>query len=123
MSRTWSTSCGAPIRLPSRDRPAGSQLVHDDRVISGALVAEVDRLNHEGAITIRRAETARLYQRRILWPTWNSSGKEWQAGDVARGVVVAEGVKGGGRVGRRRTGWIGGIAIPEIGGIDKSDLC
>jgi hypothetical protein len=86
---TRSTSCDAPIRPPSRDRPAGSQLVHDDRLISAALIAEVDRLYHQGATTIGMAETARSYRRRIPWPTWNSSGKEWQAGDVAPAVLIA----------------------------------
>ena len=71
------------------DAWAGSQLVHDDRLISAALIAEVDRLCQPGAITIGRAETALSYRRRIRWPTLNSSDKEWQAGDVAPTVAIA----------------------------------
>ena len=67
----WSVPANARV-----ETPAGTQLVHDDRLISAALIAEVDRLYHQGAITIGRAETARSYRRRIPWPTWNSSGKE-----------------------------------------------
>ena len=65
----WSVPANARV-----ETPAGSQLVHDDRLISAALIAEVDRLYHQGAITIGRAETARSYRRRIHLPTWNSSG-------------------------------------------------
>jgi len=73
----WSVPANARV-----ETPAGSELVHDDRLISAALIAEVDRLLHQGAITIGRAETARSYRGRIRRRTWNSSGREWQAGDV-----------------------------------------
>ena len=38
--------------------PTGSQLVHDDRLLSAALIAEIDRLLKEGKIALGRAESA-----------------------------------------------------------------
>jgi hypothetical protein len=49
----WSVPANARV-----ETPAGSQLVHDDRLISAALIAEVDRLYHQGSITMGRAASA-----------------------------------------------------------------
>jgi len=38
--------------------PTGRKPVHDDRLVSAALVAEVDRLIREGKIKMGRAESA-----------------------------------------------------------------
>ena len=40
------------------DTPAGPQPIHDDRLISAALIAELDRLIRCGAVIAGRAESA-----------------------------------------------------------------
>jgi len=49
----WGVSEGARI-----DTPAGSQLIHDDRLISAALVAVYDRLWRKGRLHLGRAASA-----------------------------------------------------------------
>lgn len=39
------------------DTPSGHQLIHDDRLLSAALIAELDRLQRDGTITLGRAES------------------------------------------------------------------
>ena len=38
--------------------PQGSQSIHDDRLLSAALIAEADRLYRTGQLTLGRAESA-----------------------------------------------------------------
>ena len=64
------------------ETPAGSQLVHDDRLISAALIAEVDRLYHQGAITM---------------------GGRRLRGDTGGGSIGQPGILAGRRV--RRASW------------------
>ena len=72
----WSVPANARV-----ETPAGSQLVHDDRLISAALIAEVDRLYHPGGDYDREGAGERRGACRC-----DRSGA----------------AKGGGRAGRRR---------------------
>jgi hypothetical protein len=49
----WSVPASARVSTPT-----GSQPIHDDRLLSAALVAEIDRLIREGKIRTGRAESA-----------------------------------------------------------------